>query len=47
MGKWWQVLDKGLLEMAAESGIDKPLMDVAVTPLGQGAGAAVKNIILQ
>lgn len=41
------VLDKGLLEMAADSGIDKPLMDVAVTPLGQGAGPAVRTSFLQ
>ncbi|UTB33621.1 MAG: tetrahydromethanopterin S-methyltransferase subunit H [Methanobacterium sp. ERen5] len=37
------VLDKGLLDMAADCGIDKPFMDVAVTPLGQGAGAAVRT----
>ncbi|MGB4611159.1 MAG: tetrahydromethanopterin S-methyltransferase subunit H [Methanothermobacter thermautotrophicus] len=36
-------IDKGLLEMAAECGIDKYLMDVAVTPLGQGAGVAVRT----
>jgi tetrahydromethanopterin S-methyltransferase subunit H len=41
------VLEKGLLEMAAESGIDKPLMDVAVTPLGQGAGPAVRTSYMQ
>jgi tetrahydromethanopterin S-methyltransferase subunit H len=37
------VLDKGLLTMAEECGITKPLMDVAVTPLGQGAGTAVRT----
>ena len=36
-------IDKGLLEMAAECGIDKYLMDGAVTPLGQGAGVAVRT----
>lgn len=36
-------VDKGLLEMATECGIDKPLMDTAVTPLGQGAGVAVRT----
>jgi tetrahydromethanopterin S-methyltransferase subunit H len=41
------VLDKGLLEMSVESGIDKPLMDVAVTPLGQGAGPAVRTSLMQ
>jgi tetrahydromethanopterin S-methyltransferase subunit H len=41
------VLDKGLLEMSVESGIDKPLMDVAVTPLGQGAGPAVRTSFMQ
>jgi len=37
------VLDKGLLEMAEECGITKPLMDVAITPLGQGAGPALRT----
>ena len=37
------VLDKGLLEIADDCGIIKPLMDVAVTPLGQGGGSAVKT----
>ncbi|MBM4240775.1 MAG: tetrahydromethanopterin S-methyltransferase subunit H [Euryarchaeota archaeon] len=37
------VIDKGLLPWAEECGIDKPLMDVAVTPLGQGAGMAVRT----
>lgn len=37
------VIDKGLLQMAEECGITKPLMDVAVTPLGQGAGMAVRS----
>lgn len=37
------VLDKGLLDMAADCGIDKPFMDVAVTPLGQGAGPALRT----
>ncbi|MDR3062745.1 MAG: tetrahydromethanopterin S-methyltransferase subunit H, partial [Methanobrevibacter sp.] len=36
-------IDKGLLEMAADVGITKPLMDTAVTPLGQGAGVAVRT----
>ena len=31
--------------MAEECGIDKPFMDVAITPLGQGAGPACQNII--
>ena len=37
------VIDKGILEMADECGITKPFMDVAVTPLGQGAGPAVRT----
>ncbi|MDO5851119.1 MAG: tetrahydromethanopterin S-methyltransferase subunit H [Methanobacteriaceae archaeon] len=37
------ILDKGLLEIAKDTGILKPLMDVAVTPIGQGAGIAVKT----
>ena len=36
-------LDKGLLETAEECGIDKPFMDVAITPLGQGAGPACRT----
>ncbi|EKF85371.1 tetrahydromethanopterin S-methyltransferase subunit H [Methanobacterium formicicum] len=37
------VLDKGLLEMSEECGITKPFMDVAITPLGQGAGPACRT----
>ena len=37
------VIDQGLLPMAEECGITKPLMDTAVTPLGQGAGVAVRT----
>ncbi len=37
------VIDQGILEMADECGITKPFMDVAVTPLGQGAGPAVRT----
>ena len=37
------VIDKGILEMADECGITKPFMDVAVTPLGQDAGPAVRT----
>ncbi|MDP2837378.1 MAG: tetrahydromethanopterin S-methyltransferase subunit H [Methanobacteriaceae archaeon] len=36
-------LDKGLMEMAEECGITKPFMDVAITPLGQGAGPACRT----
>jgi tetrahydromethanopterin S-methyltransferase subunit H len=36
-------LDQGLLKTAEDCGIDKPLMDVAITPLGQGAGAALRT----
>ena len=35
--------EKGLLEVAAECGIDKFMMDTAVTPLGQGAGIAART----
>ena len=35
------ILEKGLLEIADDCGIFKPLMDVAVTPLGQGGGSAI------
>ena len=37
------VIEQGILEMADECGITKPWMDVAVTPLGQGAGPAVRT----
>ena len=36
------IIDKGLLEIASDCGIIKPLMDVAVKPLGQGGGVAIK-----
>ena len=35
--------EKGLLEVAADCGIDKFMMDTAVTPLEQGAGIAAKT----
>ncbi|XRP96310.1 tetrahydromethanopterin S-methyltransferase subunit H [Methanocaldococcus sp. 16A] len=34
--------DKGMLELAEKAGIKYPLIDVAVTPLGNGAGNAVR-----
>lgn len=37
------VVDKGILEIAEECGITKPFMDVAITPLGQGAGPACRT----
>ena len=37
------VMDQGILELADECGIDKPFMDVAITPLGQGAGPALRT----
>lgn len=37
------VIDQGLIPMADECGITKLLMDTAVTPLGQGAGVAVRT----
>jgi tetrahydromethanopterin S-methyltransferase subunit H len=46
MGMWEDgdgTIDQGLLEMAESCGIDKPLMDTAVTPLGQGAGVAART----
>ncbi|MDR3290601.1 MAG: tetrahydromethanopterin S-methyltransferase subunit H [Methanobrevibacter sp.] len=36
-------IDQGLLPLAESCGITKPLMDTAVTPLGQGAGVAVRT----
>ena len=35
--------EKGLLEVAADCGIEKFMMDTAVTPLGQGAGIAART----
>lgn len=37
------VMDQGILALAEECGIDKPFMDVAITPLGQGAGPALRT----
>lgn len=36
-------IDKGLIELSLECGIEKFLMDTAITPLGQGAGTAVRT----
>jgi tetrahydromethanopterin S-methyltransferase subunit H len=36
-------LDDGLLPMSEKVGITKPFMDVAITPLGQGAGPACRT----
>ncbi len=36
-------LDEGLLAMSEKCGITKPFMDVAITPLGQGAGPALRT----
>ncbi len=36
--------DKGMLEIAKECGITKPLIDVAATPLGAGAGATMRAV---
>ena len=36
-------LDEGLLPMSEACGITKPFMDVAITPLGQGAGPACRT----
>lgn len=36
-------LDDGLLPMSEACGITKPFMDVAITPLGQGAGPACRT----
>ena len=35
-------VDKGLLKIAEEAGIKKPLLDTAMTPLGSGAGNSVR-----
>ncbi|WP_409200508.1 tetrahydromethanopterin S-methyltransferase subunit H [Methanobrevibacter sp. DSM 116169] len=36
-------VDKGLIDIARDCGIEKFLMDTAVTPLGQGAGIAART----
>ncbi len=38
-------LSKGLLDIAAECGIKRILIDVAATPLGAGAGATFKSVM--
>ncbi|MBN2110103.1 MAG: tetrahydromethanopterin S-methyltransferase subunit H [Methanosarcinaceae archaeon] len=37
--------EKGMIEIAKECGITKPLIDVAATPLGSGSGAAIRSVI--
>ncbi|WMW24199.1 tetrahydromethanopterin S-methyltransferase subunit H [Methanolobus sediminis] len=37
--------EKGMLEIAKECGITKPLIDVAATPLGAGSGASMRAVI--
>ncbi len=37
--------DKGMLDIAKDCGITKPLVDVAATPLGAGSGASIRNVI--
>ena len=39
------ILEKGLLNISEDCGIIKPLMDVAVTPLGQGGGIAIRTTL--
>lgn len=36
--------DKGMLEVAKECGITRPLIDVAATPLGAGAGPSMRMV---
>lgn len=36
---------KGMLEIARECGITKPLIDVAATPLGSGSGASMRAVV--
>ena len=47
MGMWGDgddgAYEKGLLEVASECGIDRFMMDTAVTPLGQCAGIAART----
>lgn len=40
-------VDKGLLEVSADCGIERFMMDTAVTPLGQGAGVAARTSFLE
>jgi len=37
--------DKGMLQVAKECGITKPIVDVAATPLGAGAGASMRMVV--
>ncbi len=36
---------KGMLEVAKEVGITRPLVDVAATPLGAGSGATIRSVL--
>ena len=36
---------KGMLDVAKEVGITRPLVDVAATPLGAGSGATIRSIL--
>lgn len=37
--------EKGMLEVAKECGITRPLIDVAATPLGAGSGATIRSVL--
>lgn len=37
--------EKGMLEIAKDCGITRPLIDVAATPLGAGAGATIRSVL--
>ncbi len=39
------VSERGMLEIAEECGIENPLIDMAVTPFGSGAGQSVKAVL--
>ena len=39
------LVEKGLLKIAEECGITRPIIDVAAMPLGVGAGASIRSVI--
>lgn len=41
------VVEKGLLDVASDCGIDKFMMDTAVTPLGSGAGIGIRATLVE
>lgn len=39
------MMDRGLLDVACDCGVKKPLVDTGVMPLGEGAGSAARSVL--